>query len=359
VIIFQPDEDSRQSRTKRCGLDAAEGPRPVSNHLKCNSLIPRRGASMRFNFKQRLADFAASAFRKDRPGLTSKILRRIIGMAWPDGFTAAFFSFNRNRPAPWKGRAAGLTLSFDCDHDTDYQAMPELLDALEREGLNASFACIAKWIERDPGIHREMIRRGHELINHTYTHPSNSHFHPDERFNEITRDDRRREIETADRVIRNLLAVHPTGFRTPHFGDSHTADVYEILAELGYRYSSSKIAIQCPSFGMPYRESQGIWEFPLSFDPKRINTCFDTYNRFKKSSGTVTAGREKEFFGGIEKVIRRAMESGSYVNLYFDPSDIRLLSQFRDFLRLLGSLKERVWIAPYGRILEEWSPPAG
>jgi hypothetical protein len=237
--------------------------------------------------------------------------------------------------------------------------MPELLEVLDEAGLNASFACIAKWIERDPGIHLEMIRRGHELINHTYTHPSNSHFHPDERFNEITPDDRRAEIETADRVIRERLKYSPTGFRTPHFGDSHTADVYGILAGLGYRYSSSKISIQCPGFGMPYRESEGVWEFPLSFDPKRIHTCFDTYNRFRKTNGPIAASREKAFFDGIENVIRTAMDTGSYVNLYFDPSDIRLLSRFRDFIRFLGSLKDRLWITTYDRILNEWSPLPG
>ena len=110
---------------------------------------------------------------------------------------------------------------------------------------------------------------------------------------------------------------------------------------------------------MPYRESEGVWEFPLSFDPKRIHTCFDTYNRFPKSEYPIPAGREAAFFGSIENVIRIAMDTGSYVNLYFDPSDIRHLSRFRDFIRFLGSRKNTLWIAPYDRILNEWSPPPG
>lgn len=302
-----------------------------------------------------LADLAASAFRKDRPGLAAKALRRIIGRVWSDGFASAFYSHNRGKPALWPGKSACLTLSFDCDHEADYRAMPELLDALAGEGLSASFACIAKWVELDPDSHLELIRRGHELVNHTYTHPSNSRFHPDERFNEITPGARREEIEMADRIIRVRLNYRPSGFRTPHFGDSHTRDVYSVLAGIGYRYSSSRISIQCPGYGMPYRESDGIWEFPLSFDPAYPNTCFDTYNRFPRTDGPVPAEQENAFFGRIEKIIGMAMDTGSYVNLYFDPSDIGRLGRFRDFIRFLGSLKTRLWVAPYERILNEWS----
>jgi peptidoglycan-N-acetylglucosamine deacetylase len=313
------------------------------------------------NVRGRIADRIASVFRRMNPGWAGKVLWRAVGRLWPDGFASAFFSHNTGRPRSWRGRRAGLTLSFDCDHDTDYEAMPELLDALEREGLSASFACIGRWIERNPAIHAEILQRGHELLNHTFTHPSNSHFHPDERFNEIGLEERRAEIENADRIMKSLLSYQATGFRTPHFGDSHTEDVYEILAGLGYRYSSSRIAIQCPSFGMPYRESGGVWEFPLSFDPRRINTCFDTYNRFDKAKGpaAIPESRERDFFGGIEKVIRLAVDTGSYVNLYFDPADIRLLGRFRDFLGFLGSMADRVWIATYDRILEEWNPGRG
>ncbi len=306
-----------------------------------------------------LADLVASAFRRERPGIASKALRRIVGRVWSNGFNSAFYSHNGGRSAPWPGKNACLTLSFDCDHEADYHAMPELLDTLAGEGLAASFACIAKWVELDPDSHLELIRRGHELVNHTTTHPSNSRFHPDERFNELTPEARREEIETADRIIRERLNYRPTGFRTPHFGDSHTRDVYPVLAGLGYRYSSSRISIQCPEYGMPYRESDGIWEFPLSFDPAYIHTCFDTYNRFPRTEGPVQADRETAFFGRIEKVIRTAMDTGSYINLYFDPSDIRRLGRFRDFIRFLGSLKERLWIAPYDRILNEWSRKSG
>ncbi len=302
-----------------------------------------------------LADRVTSAFRRDRPGIAAKALRRIIGRFWSDGFNTAFHAHNRGKPSPWPGKQACLTLSFDCDHEADYRAMPELLDALAGEGLNGSFACIAKWVELDPDSHLELIRRGHELVNHTHTHPSNSRFHPDERFNEISPEDRRSEIVTADRIIRERLHYRPTGFRTPHFGDSHTQDVYPVLTGLGYRYSSSRISIQCPGYGMPYRESHGIWEFPLSFDPAYPNTCFDAYNRFPREVEPVPADSQTAFFGRIAKVIETAMKTGSYVNLYFDPSDIRRLGRLRDFIRFLGSLKDRLWIAPYDRILKEWS----
>ncbi|MDM7926262.1 MAG: polysaccharide deacetylase family protein [bacterium] len=307
----------------------------------------------------KMAELVASAFRRDKPGIAAKALRRIVGRIWSDGFNSAFHAHNRGEHMPWPGKQACLTLSFDCDHEADYRAMPDLLDALAGEGLAASFACIAKWVELDPDSHLELIRRGHELVNHTHTHPSNSRFHPDERFNEISPEDRRAEIVNADRIFRGRLNYRPSGFRTPHFGDSHTRDVYPILAGLGYQYSSSRISIQCPGHGMPYRESCGIWEFPLSFDPAYPNTCFDAYNRLPRTNGPVPHDRETAFFDRIERVIRTALDTGSYVNLYFDPADIGRLGRFRDFIRFLGSLKDRLWVAPYDRILREWSPNSG
>jgi len=291
------------------------------------------------------------AFRNSSDSLMKKALWRIVGLLWPMGFAKAFFLNNRGRSFPWKGRKACLTLSFDCDHDTDYRAMPELLDVLQETGLKASFACIAKWVELDPSIHREIIRRGHELMNHTHTHPSNSHFHPNQRFNEMSGEERRQEIETADRLIRELLKYQPCGFRTPHFGDSHTEDVYEFLKGLGYTYSSSKIAIQCPEFGLPYKEKYGVWEFPLTFDPRRINTCFDTYNWFRKYKSDARTLNDGPFFVRIGHMIDLAVETGSYINIYFDPSDILMLKNFKPFLTHLMEKSDLLWIAPYRDII--------
>ena len=282
---------------------------------------------------------------------TKKALRRIIGICCPYSFTEEYYSMNRKHKNVWSPFKSAFTLSFDCDHETDYQAMPMLIEKFEQYEIKAAFACIGKWIEKYPDIHKTLISKGHEIVNHTYTHPSNSHFHPNERFNQISYAQRKDEIVRADETIQKLLCYQPIGFRTPHFGDSHTEDVYDILADIGYSYSTSKIAIQTPKFGFPYLVNDTIWEFPLSIDPKKIHTCFDTYNEFKKSSGKHSSKKEKLFFDRLKGIVQLGIQTNSYINIYFDPSDSILLADFENFLSFLKTLKKYLWIATYREIL--------
>jgi peptidoglycan/xylan/chitin deacetylase (PgdA/CDA1 family) len=289
--------------------------------------------------------------RKDRKSI-KKILWRVVGLCCPNSFAEAYYSFNSHKNTDWNGHQAGLTLSFDCDRENDYRALPILLEKLGQAEIKASFACIGKWIEKNPEIHRSILESGHELINHTYTHPSNVHFHPNERFNQISPSERRDEIVKADDLMKKLLGYQPVGFRTPHFGDSHTEDVFEILQDIGYSYSSSTIAIQTPDFGMPYPVRDRLWEFPLSMDPKRINTCFDTYNEFNKSGSRPRLKNEKSFFNRLKDSVYAGIKTHSYINLYFDPGDIVLLDGLSDFIDFLKNLRNDLWIATYRDLVQ-------
>lgn len=284
---------------------------------------------------------------------SNKIIWRIVCYFYSDKFIKTYYSFNSKKQINWENHRACLTLSFDCDRENDYKAIPSLLQKLEKSDIRASFACIGKWIEKIPHIHKKIIENGHEIINHTYTHPSNIHFHPGERFNQLSYDERKNEIVMADNIIKNMLAYNPAGFRTPHFGDSHTEDVYDIIKKIGYSYSSSMIAIQSPNYGMPYQVRKRLWEFPLSIDPKKIITCFDTYNYFKKETKHYSSKykREKYFFKQLIRTIEIGMDTNSYINLYFDPEDSLILKWFPEFIDYLKGLMNDLWITTYRNIL--------
>ncbi|MGY9015990.1 MAG: polysaccharide deacetylase family protein, partial [Rhodospirillales bacterium] len=68
-------------------------------------------------------------------------------------------------------------LSFDCDFPRDVAVLPQLVEMLDRYDVKASFACIGQWIRAYPTEHRCLVEAGHELLNHTQTHPNL--YHPD------------------------------------------------------------------------------------------------------------------------------------------------------------------------------------
>ena len=134
----------------------------------------------------------------------------------------------------WANKGACFTLSFDCDYEKDVKALPQILDMLEQYRIPASFACIGKWIEKFPEIHRSPLDRGHEITNHTYSHPDNEQLDPDRRFNELSRREKREQIEKCHKVCKELLNYEPAGFRTLHFGRLFSEKDYQILKELNY-----------------------------------------------------------------------------------------------------------------------------
>lgn len=180
-----------------------------------------------------------------------------------------------------------VSFSFDCDLPEDYEKLPALLDSLKTYGVKGTFGIIGKWLEREPRIHQRMVDEGHEIMNHTYSHPDNEVFHPDEHFNEIPFERQREQIVKFHECAENILDVSPVGFRTPHFGDLHTPKVYTVLEDLGYLYSTSVIMTKARSHGRPYYPSKAdylregtdnyrILEMPAAACPIHYFPAFDS-----------------------------------------------------------------------------------
>ncbi len=73
-------------------------------------------------------------------------------------------------PSIWQGPAdrAAIALTFD---DGPSESTPRLLDILDRHQVKATFFQCGFSVRRLPWIAREVSGRGHELGNHTYSHP--------------------------------------------------------------------------------------------------------------------------------------------------------------------------------------------
>ena len=265
--------------------------------------------------------------------------------------TGGVSTVRQSRPL-WNGHRGWITLSFDCDYSTDTLAIPRLLEILSDYPFKTAFACIGLLVEREPDVYRQIVLEGHEIVNHTYTHPDNKEFNPNCRFNEMSFVDQEEEIRKCHEVCTDLLGYSPVGFRIPHFVRLFDPCIYEELHCLGYLYSSSTLSARVPGYGIPFLTERGIVEFPISVCPRHpLDCCFDTSHLFRNSN-RAWSHTEEEFVILFEFMLEVAARYGTYINFYFDPADIVNVRTFRQVLDLLNERRHELRVATYRQLLD-------
>lgn len=102
----------------------------------------------------------------------------------------------------------------------------EILDVLDSRSVKATFFCKGSLAGAKPELLREILRRGHSIGNHSYSHPSGTFWClPPYRV--------AREIEEANDAIRTVSGVAPRFFRAP-VGMKNPA-VHPVLNRIGMR----------------------------------------------------------------------------------------------------------------------------
>lgn len=230
------------------------------------------------------------------------------------------------------------------------KALPHILDILDQYGIPASFACIGRWIEEFPEIHRSLLDKGHEIINHTYSHPDNEQLDPNRRFNELSWMEKKEQVEKCHKVCQELLGYEPVGFRTPHFGRLFCEEDYRILRDLNYLYSSSTTAVATPENGQPFFTNEGILEFPLSSCPKHPFAIFDSWHTTSPRAPGSAHRDSNDFLKWFKRLVDLAIATRSYINVYWDPQDIIKVANFEQVLTYLADRRDKIRIATYSQV---------
>lgn len=249
----------------------------------------------------------------------------------------------------WKGKKACLILSYDLDETTDIKALPKLLNELKKYRLKANFAVIGLLAEKSPSIFRKIIAEGHELINHTQTHPDCPEFNP-RHFHEISREERAEEIVQCHETVKRLFNYEMKGFRVPHFGHQYQEDIYPVLKNLKYLYSSSTVGVKTKSEGFPFRyKNSGIWELPMVCCQRHPYCIFDTSHAFRSRLARHSASEYLKSFG---ELLDFGIENSMFINIYQDPQDLDKFD-IGKMLKLISGRRESLWMPTYTELVKE------
>ena len=115
-----------------------------------------------------------------------------------------------------------ISISFDAAWGDEHTKA--ILDTLDRYGVKTTFFLVDFWAQKYPEDVKEIAARGHELGNHSATHPDMTKLSKEQMAAELNK--------TAD-TIQAIAGVRPKLFRPP-FG-SYNNTVIETCEELGYQ----------------------------------------------------------------------------------------------------------------------------
>jgi peptidoglycan-N-acetylglucosamine deacetylase len=131
----------------------------------------------------------------DEPDPRKKLIIDEHMDVYPQNYTISYYGYHPNQVA----------ISFDDGPDAKWT--PRILDELDKKGVKGTFLIIGEEALENVGIMRREVREGHEIGNHTYTHPDIS---------SISTRQLDLEIKLTEQLFASKLGVQPLFFRPPY-----------------------------------------------------------------------------------------------------------------------------------------------
>ena len=142
------------------------------------------------------------------------------------------------------------------------RTMARILGLLESRQIRATFFTLGWVAKKFPGVVRDIVSGGHELASHGFDHTPVWAQSPGEFFADILK---------SRHLLEEVGSVPVFGYRAPSFSiDRRTPWAHGLLAQAGYRYSSSVYPVRHDHYGMPDAPrlarvlDEGVREIPLT-----------------------------------------------------------------------------------------------
>jgi peptidoglycan-N-acetylglucosamine deacetylase len=119
----------------------------------------------------------------------------------------------------------GPYIALTFDDGPSAKLTPKLLDLLATHHIKATFFLIGENAAEHPDIVSREVREGHEVANHSWSHPN---------FGKMSDDGIRSQLRRTDDAIRNAAGVAPTLLRPP-YGSMTARQKKWVNQEFGYK----------------------------------------------------------------------------------------------------------------------------
>ncbi|MEK4230026.1 polysaccharide deacetylase family protein [Solibacillus sp. FSL H8-0538] len=113
-----------------------------------------------------------------------------------------------------------IALTFDDGPHPEYTA--QILDLLAKYDAKATFFVVGANAEKNPDVVLREYNEGHELANHTFTHPL-----------KITVPELEKQLKQTNDIIYSITGFYPVLFRP--VGGQYTDDMIDLVANKGYK----------------------------------------------------------------------------------------------------------------------------
>jgi len=137
-----------------------------------------------------------------------------------------------------RGTRSRAELALTFDGGAENNAAPAILDALTAKGVKATFFLTGAFISRFPGTVRRIANEGHEVGNHSWTHPhltSYAQNRKQETLPEMTAERLTEELKKTAELFQKVTGKPMAKFWRAPFGEYNT-EILRWAAESGYRH---------------------------------------------------------------------------------------------------------------------------
>jgi cellulose synthase/poly-beta-1,6-N-acetylglucosamine synthase-like glycosyltransferase/peptidoglycan/xylan/chitin deacetylase (PgdA/CDA1 family) len=154
-----------------------------------------------------------------KPGRRSFTYDNISDLITSEKYEAIPLSYDIDQIGAAKNK---IVLSFDDGPDRRWT--PRILDILQQKHAPGVFFVVGEQANSSPDLLRREYNEGHEIGNHTFTHPQ---------FDEISHTQLKWELNLTQRLIESTLGVKSILFRPP-YGIDHQPEYAEEVMQLPY-----------------------------------------------------------------------------------------------------------------------------
>jgi peptidoglycan/xylan/chitin deacetylase (PgdA/CDA1 family) len=117
-----------------------------------------------------------------------------------------------------------VALTFDAGTEGG-GAGPRILQILRDRGIHVTFFLSGHWVDHNPDLAVQLKEDGHEIANHSYSHPDLTHLAD----NQVVF-----ELDYTDQVVADIMGAHTRPYFRPPFG-ARNRRVLDVAAASGFR----------------------------------------------------------------------------------------------------------------------------